>query len=97
MWKKNNKVYLEFSDNGDGIPIEKRDKVFNAFYTTSNPVGKIVPQHEEMTGTGLGLKIVRDIITSYGGTIFVKEPIKGYNTTIRIELPWEKEGYKNAI
>lgn len=95
--KKNNKVYLEFSDNGDGIPIEKRDKIFNAFYTTSVPVGKIVSQHEEMTGTGLGLKIVRDIITSYGGIIFAKEPIKGYNTTIRIELPWEKEGYKNAI
>lgn len=96
--KKHNKwVYLEFSDNGDGIPVEKRDKIFNAFYTTSTPVGKVAKQHEEMTGTGLGLKIVRDIITSYGGTIAVKEPTKGYNTTIRIELPWDKEGYKSAI
>jgi signal transduction histidine kinase len=89
-----NTVYLEFSDNGDGIQLENRDKIFNAFYTTSVPVGKIVKTHEEMTGTGLGLKIVRDIITSYGGKIFVKEPTKGYSTTIRIELPWEKEGYK---
>ena len=95
--KKHNRwVYLEFSDNGDGIPLEKRDKIFNAFYTTSIPVGKIAKHHEEMTGTGLGLKIVRDIITSYGGTIFVKEPTKGYNTTIRIELPWDKEGYKSV-
>jgi len=95
--KKHNKwVYLEFSDNGDGIPIDKRDEIFNAFYTTSLPVGKIAKHHEEMTGTGLGLKIVRDIITSYGGTIFVKEPTKGYNTTIRIELPWDKEGYKSV-
>jgi len=95
--KKHNKwVYLEFSDNGDGIPIEKRDKIFNAFYTTSIPVGKIAKHHEEMTGTGLGLKIVRDIIISYGGTIFVKEPTKSYNTTIRIELPWDKEGYKSV-
>lgn len=95
--KKHNKwVYLEFSDNGDGIAIEKRDKIFDAFYTTSVPVGKIATQHEEMTGTGLGLKIVRDIITSYGGVIFVKEPTKGYNTTIRIELPWDKEGYKSV-
>ena len=89
-----NTVYLEFSDNGDGIQLENRDKIFNAFYTTSMPVGKIVKTHDEMTGTGLGLKIVRDIITSYGGKIFVKEPTKGYSTTIRIELPWEKEGYK---
>lgn len=92
--KKHNNVYLEFSDNGDGIQLEKRDKIFNAFYTTSIPVGKIVKNHEEMTGTGLGLKIVRDIITSYGGKIFVKEPIKGYSTTIRVELPLDKEGYK---
>lgn len=89
-----NTVYLEFSDNGDGIQLENREKIFNAFYTTSVPVGKIVKTHEEMTGTGLGLKIVRDIITSYGGKIFVKEPTKGYSTTIRIELPWEKEGFK---
>jgi len=95
--KVHNKVYLEFSDNGDGITLENREKIFNAFYTTSNPIGKIAKHHEEMTGTGLGLKIVRDILTSYGGTIFVKEPIKGYNTTIRIELPWDKEGYKSAI
>lgn len=89
-----NTVYLEFSDNGDGIQLENREKIFNAFYTTSTPVGKVVKTHEEMTGTGLGLKIVRDIITSYGGKIFVKEATKGYSTTIRIELPWEKEGYK---
>lgn len=89
-----NTVYLEFSDNGDGIQLENREKIFNAFYTTSTPVGKVVKMHEEMTGTGLGLKIVRDILTSYGGKIFVKEPTKGYSTTIRIELPWEKEGYK---
>lgn len=89
-----NTVYLEFSDNGDGIQLENREKIFNAFYTTSTPVGKVVKTHEEMTGTGLGLKIVRDIITSYGGKIFVKEPTKGYSTTIRIELPLEKEGYK---
>ena len=50
-----------------------------------------------MTGTGLGLKIVKDIITGHGGLIYVKEPIKGYNTTIRIELPYNKKGYKYDI
>ncbi len=90
--KKN--VYLEFSDNGNGIPLENRDKVFNPFFTTSAPVGKITRNHEEMTGTGLGLKIVKDIITGYGGIIYVKEPIEGYSTTFRIELPWEKGYYE---
>lgn len=92
--KSYNNVYLEFSDNGDGIPIDKRNDVFNAFYTTSMPVGKIVKSYQEMTGTGLGLKIVKDIINSYNGKIFIKEATKGFKTTFRIEIPWEKEGYK---
>lgn len=95
--KTRNIVYLEFSDNGIGIPLENREKIFNAFFTTSEPVGKISKNYEEMTGTGLGLKIVKDIITGYGGRIYVKEPTKGYSTTIRIELPHDKEGYKNDI
>ena len=89
-----NNVYLEFSDNGDGIPIDKREEIFNAFYTTSIPAGKISKSYEEMTGTGLGLKVVKDIINGYRGKIFVKEPTKGYSTTFRIEIPWEREGYK---
>lgn len=61
------------------------------------PVGKVVKSYQEMTGTGLGLKIVRDIINAYNGKIFVKEPKKGYSTTFRIEIPWEKEGYKYEL
>jgi len=95
--KSRNIVFLEFSDNGIGIPLENREKIFNAFFTTSEPVGKVSKNHEEMTGTGLGLKIVKDIIMGYGGLIYVKEPIEGYNTTIRIELPYEKKGYKNDM
>ncbi|MCT7493884.1 ATP-binding protein [Aliarcobacter cryaerophilus] len=95
--KNKNIVYLEFSDNGIGIPLENREKIFTAFFTTSEPVGKISKNHEEITGTGLGLKIVKDIINGYGGLIYVKEPTFGYKTTIRIELPHDKKGYKNDI
>ncbi|CAE10936.1 sensor histidine kinase [Wolinella succinogenes] len=95
--KSRNIVYLEFSDNGVGIPLENREKIFTAFFTTSEPVGKITKNYEEMTGTGLGLKIVKDIITGYGGLIYVKEPNEGYSTTIRIELPHDKKGYKDDI
>jgi signal transduction histidine kinase len=38
-------------------------------------------------GTGLGLKIVKDIVEFYGGQIFVITPSTDYNTTIRIEIP----------
>lgn len=82
-----NKVYIEFSDNGIGIPVDKEDEIFDAFYTTSNPSGLNSKENDELTGTGLGLKIVRDIIEGYGGEIFVTKPKENFTTTIRIELP----------
>lgn len=89
--KRENVIYLDFSDNGDGIPIENYDKIFNPFFTTSSPSGKYADEIEEMTGTGLGLKIVKDIIDGYGGDIYVKEPVEGFSTTIRIEVPTVKK------
>ncbi|RLA80941.1 MAG: ATP-binding protein [Epsilonproteobacteria bacterium] len=84
---ENNIVYLEFSDNGNGINTASKEKVFNAFYTTNEPSGRSANEHEEISGTGLGLKITKDIIASYNGNIYVANPKSGYATTIRIELP----------
>ncbi|HMQ46368.1 MAG TPA: ATP-binding protein [Saprospiraceae bacterium] len=81
------KIVLEFSDNGIGIPPENSERVFDAFFTTSTPAGRGVSQNEELLGSGLGLKIISDIIESYGGEIFVSKPPEGYKTCIRIELP----------
>jgi signal transduction histidine kinase len=80
-------IYLEFSDNGDGIPEKDYENIFDAFFTTSAPVGNATTEIEELTGTGLGLKIVNDIIEGYGGRVFVSPSPKEYSTTIRIELP----------
>jgi signal transduction histidine kinase len=85
--KEENKAYLEFLDNGDGIPEENKEKIFEAFFTTSSPVGFDASQDERLTGTGLGLKIVRDIVQTYGGTIEVVKPETNYNTCFRIEIP----------
>ncbi len=54
-------IRLEFEDNGVGIPVKAREKVFNPFFTTK-PSGK---------GEGLGLFIVRNILKMYGGTISI--------------------------
>jgi len=83
-------VFLEFSDDGDGIPVENRDKVFNAFFTTTSAAGRNEPEGESLRGIGLGLKIVKDIIESYGGDILVSNPDEGFSTTMRIEVPEKK-------
>lgn len=98
--KERGKIYLKFADNGDGIPSENVDRIFNAFFTTSSPAGRRAGEEEELRGSGLGLKIVRDIVESYGGSISLTEPPQGFTTCFRIEIPraTEKEleayGYK---
>ena len=79
-------VILEFSDTGVGIPEKDWENIFNAFFTTSKPV-YAEQSNQDISGSGLGLKIVRDIIESYGGTIMVVSPKSGYTTTIKITIP----------
>lgn len=81
------KIFVEFSDNGDGIAPEHEERIFDAFFSTTLPKSPFLIDDEEVTGTGLGLKIIKDMITSYQGTIELKRPPKGYQTAFRIELP----------
>lgn len=85
--KDEKKVFLEFSDNGDGIPKENEDLIFNAFYTTTSAANHSGNDAESLVGTGLGLKIVKDIVEFYGGDVFVTNSPESYKTTIRIEIP----------
>ena len=59
--KNQDKVTILVEDSGPGVPIEDREKIFRAFVSTKDD------------GIGLGLNIVRDIVTSYGGTVICKE------------------------
>ena len=66
-------AFIEISDTGYGIPPEKIDKIFQAYYT-SRPAG-----------TGLGLPIAKKIIKAHNGRIDVNShPGKGTSFTITI-------------
>ncbi len=80
-------VYVDFSDNGTGIAPEIEPRIFDAFFTTTSPADPLAGEQEENIGMGLGLKIVKDIVTSYNGEIRLVPPPKGYRTCFKIELP----------
>lgn len=83
-------IYLNFQDNGDGIPEKNRERVFNAFFSTSTPSGFNAPQEEQLVGTGLGLKIIKDIVLSYNGRIDLIKANQGYSTCFQIIIPNNK-------
>lgn len=68
-------IIIGFEDSGPGIAPADRNRVFDAFFTTTMAAdddGIAGP------GTGLGLKIVSDIAASYGGRVSVEEASPGY-------------------
>lgn len=86
--KIDNRIFLKFSDTGDGINDDIKDRIFEEFFTTSSPnTLDSLNSSNEVTGTGLGLKIVKDILASYRGKIYVDVPKNGFSTTIYIEVP----------
>ena len=71
-------VEVRIRDNGNGMPPDIIEQIFNPFFTTK-PTGQ---------GTGLGLSICNDIVREHGGTIEVtSEP--GEYTEMVIGLPLE--------
>jgi signal transduction histidine kinase len=78
---------IRFSDTGDGIPEENRERVFNPFFTTrlARPASETTLASE--SGSGLGLWIVRQIVIRAGGTVEVSSPIDGFATTMTVRLP----------
>ncbi len=66
------KVVILVSDNGPGMPQHIRDNLFSPFNTSKEK------------GLGLGLVIVKEIVTDYGGAISADSNAAG--TSFRIEL-----------
>jgi len=63
------RVTLRIEDNGPGIPIEQRERVFERFYRLHDAA--------ESGGCGLGLPIVREIAAASGARVALSEPPGG--------------------
>ena len=78
-------MVISISDNGIGIPDDKKQKIFEPFYTTK----------KVQEGTGLGLSITFGIIKKHNGSIEVKDNVpKG--TKFIIKLPMREDGLMSS-
>ncbi len=81
---QNQELVFSVSDTGVGIPTSEQDRLFSKFFRASNI------QTLDVSGTGLGLFIVKSIIEAHSGKVWV-ESRQGEGSTFYFSLPQETQ------
>ncbi|MGH9466428.1 MAG: sensor histidine kinase [Terriglobales bacterium] len=82
---------LRVSDRGAGIPGPELKSIFKRFYRAANPA-------QQVSGTGLGLFIVRSVVRRHGGRIHAESAGVGQGSTFVLRLPRAAEsGAREAM
>ena len=89
--EEKNKVVIMVSDTGFGIPDEYKNKIFDRFFEIS----KRQLNNNKVSGTGIGLAIVKNIIQMHKGTIKVIDNNNSNGSVFIVELLKGKTHLKN--
>ena len=76
-----NLLHVEVIDTGPGIPVEKRQKIFDKFYQLSDL------HTRQQGGSGLGLSIAKSIVEAHGGTLWIDDGNRGKGSNFQFVLP----------
>jgi signal transduction histidine kinase len=76
--RRNGEVVLAVEDDGPGIPVELREKVFERFYRGTG---------DRSGSSGLGLSIVRAVAESHKGNVMLEEPLDGRGARFVVRIP----------
>ena len=79
---QNGVIRIAFQDNGIGIEASEKERVFERFYQTDNPINR----DPATTGTGIGLFMASNIVSLHGGTIEL-DSTPGKGSTFTVCLP----------
>ena len=77
------KAVISVADDGPGIPDEKKEKIFDMFYSGANHVA------DSRRSLGLGLSLCKSIVTAHNGTISVTDN-RPQGTVFTFTLPMEE-------
>ncbi len=80
------RVTVRVSDRGVGVPRDELKRIFKRFYRAPRRVATRVK------GAGLGLFIVRSIVSKHGGKTFAESEGEGMGSVFTIELPRIENG-----
>lgn len=86
---RNRSVVVEVVDNGIGVPVDERQRLFERFFRADAATASGIE------GTGLGLSIVRETINSLGGAVSAEFPAQG--SIFSFTLPCRRNDEKAQI
>ena len=69
--KRNDKIFITIADNGNGIPDDMKERIFEPFFRIDKS------RSRALGGVGLGLSLVKEIVRAHGGSISVKDNSNG--------------------
>ena len=80
LCRRDREAVLTVEDDGIGIPPEEQDRIWQRFY-------QVKSSREEGSGLGLGLSMIRQIVSLHGGSVSVEsQPGQGSCFTVRLPL-----------
>lgn len=79
-------VALRVADEGPGVEVEDRRRLFEPFYRGTPPAGGAV------SGSGIGLAIVKEYVEAHRGQVSLIEGRSGEGAVFRVELPTDMRG-----
>lgn len=83
-YNKNNKILVDVKDHGAGIPRKARKHIFDKFYRVEDSLTAHTKGH------GLGLSIVKDMITRNGGRVYVESKVN-VGSVFTLEFPVKQQ------
>ena len=82
VFEKEERLRIEVSDTGTGIPADQRDRIFERFYQVDN----------EHIGSGIGLSLVQRLVELHHGSISLQSEVN-QGSTFTVELPSSATAY----
>lgn len=83
LWEQENEIRISVSDQGIGMKPAQMARLFQ-------PFERVLEPDRKLTGTGIGLHLVKQLIEAHGGRIWV-ESIYGQGSTFTFSLPKREE------
>ena len=78
--KQGDKAVISISDNGEGIPDDKKERIFDMFYSGADKIA------DSRRSLGLGLSLCKSIVNAHGGKITVSDNVP-HGSVFTVTLP----------